>query len=273
MIIKIKYLTLIFLLLDSVNLHSSEFNFQVEDTLIPSGRIYSIPIFGNIPINSTGVIEVSFKFNGLVLDIKSIKGSSEIGFQDNQIQYSMNSSNWEEAVITLNSSNYKSGYSGVLFYFDIEALVGPDTISIIEPISVRLNGTSIGAELVKGYIRTTSPIINQKYPEGIGRCFPNPFTYNGYFKFNVEKESKVKFSIFNCHGRLLQSTSSMNNYLDIAIFNSSMQIIPSPADHIFQEGSYLLKLTPASQEMSAGLYIIVMETRYGVHNSNFVYIR
>ncbi len=273
MINKIKYLALLFLLFSSVDLLATDFKIQVKDTVIPSGRVYSIPVIGQIPKQAAGRIGLSFRFNGLVLDIKSIQGAAQLGFNDEQINFTTNSSDWEQAVITLSSSNYKSDYSGILFYLNIEALVGPDTVSVLEPIELQLDGVSIGAELSKGYILTTSPIINQKYPEGIGRCFPNPFTGDGFFKFNVEKESKVKFSIFSYYGRLVQTSSSESNYLEITVFNSKMQKIESPSDHVFDEGTYLLKITPLSQEMAAGLYFIIMETRYGVHNSNFVYIR
>lgn len=265
---------LLFVAINSVK--AEDFSVSVPDTLIPAGKTYLIPVSGKINASAHGTIELFFNFNGLVLDVKPPQGGQSLGFIDVDIHFET-PQNWNSVDFKITTAHYNTDYEGILFYLEIEGLIGPDTITTLQPTKYMLNNVEIQAELDGGIIRTTPPIIIQKNIEGIGRCYPNPlkesFPAIGSVNVIIEKASTVKFKVFSPLGRLIQIIPDNDNYIDFDIFNNLNQLVENTEGKIFEPGSYLLKFRPVNFEMATGLYYIVMETKNGVYNTNFFYVK
>lgn len=271
--IKLLKMMLALMLFCSYQAIAADFSVSIRDTLIPSGKIYEIPVYGKIHSEATGEIAISFNYNGLILDVSTAKGSASLGFQDSDISTTTNATDWSDAVTTVRSSNYSAGFEGILFYLTIEALVGPDTLALFRPINFKVAGEEVGAVFVSGTIRTTPPIVNQKYKEGIGNSYPNPFNSQANVKFTIEEESKVKFHIYSTLGRLVEVLPDNAKYIEYQVFNSKNELIENADEKMFEPGVYLLKFKPKNNEFSSGVHYIIMETKKGIYTTNFVYVK
>ncbi len=271
---RIKVFSIILLLFIIFNKSfSADYSVAVRDTLMPHGAIYEIPIFGKINDANAKNIELHINFNALILDIKSARGGEQFGIKDASIDLNTVADKWDSVNITINSSNISPDFEGILCYLLVEALAGPDTISIVKPFQLKVNGTAVVADFESGFIRTSPPIVSQKYIEGIGLLYPNPFAESATVKFTIEKESKVRFLVYSTSGKFIDELPENTKYFEFDIFNSKNERLTEFDNVKFEPGNYSLVLRPLKWEVSSGMYCVFMLTASGEYSTQFIYVK
>lgn len=266
-------LTLIIMFISLKESIANDFSVSVRDTLIPRGNAYEIPIYGKISELNAQSLKITLNFNALVLDVRSARGGDQLGIKDASIALTTKFDSWDSVDLTLSSSNVRSGYDGILCYLLIEALTGPDTISQLKPTLLEVNNVKVDTDFAAGYIKTSPPTVSQKYIEGIGLLYPNPFSESAAMKFTIEKASKVDFYIYSGLGRLIQKIPESSKYINFEIFNNKNERIENPESVQFEPGNYTLILRPLKWEVSAGVYYMFMKTSSGEYNTQFIYVK
>lgn len=245
----------------------------INDTIIPSGEKYFVPVFGNMNLAQSGKIEISIIYNALNLDIKSAIGGENYGLTDNNLKIEHIYHKWDSSEVKISSKGYREQYIGILFLMQIEALVGPDSITTIKPISLYVGGEKVDCEFRSAKIFTKSPIVEQKYIENISYFYPNPFDYEATVKFTIEEQSEVEFYIYNTSGRKIATIPNNTGDFRYSIFNEKDEKIEVSKDLLLSKGAYKLIFSPIVTKFSAGLYYLVMKTKNGTYKTNFIYIK
>ncbi len=271
-ILTIKILYILCLLLP-FSLEAATFELSVPDTLIPSGKIYNLPVNGKINNAPQGNLSIILNFNARSLDIKSIRGSNLSGLHDEIIAFKTIVHAWDSVDLQIETNNYSSDFSGNLFYMEVESLVGPDTLSRISLKEVRVNDSIQSSELSGGLIITTPPLVNQEYVEGIGVPYPNPFNEKAKIPFIVEKDSPINFKIYSYLGRLIDNFPLTKQNIDFQVFNNKNEEIFGIENKTLLAGNYYLTMHPKKWEVSSGPYYVIMETKSGVYKTNFIYVK
>lgn len=255
------------------SVYSQDYSVALPDTLIPYGKTYLVPVEGEIASQTSGKITLEFNFDGTVIDIKRAIGGSTLGFHSSNIEVVIVGTSWKNQSIQINESDYKSSFKGTLCFLEIEGLAGPDSTTILLPTKFLLDGIELSSGFDGGQISTKSPLINKMYPEGLSRCYPNPFSDVAFFDFNIEEDSKVKFKVFSSLGRLVETIPMNDKNIQYEIFNEKNELLENTDKLIFPKGSYKLRIKPVQWEFASGAHFVVMETRSGVYYSNFVFIK
>lgn len=275
MLSKIKFIVVTtFVLLIFAGAVNAKNLIEVKDTIIPHGKTYLIPVYGEIDAPGAKKLTVYFNYNGIILDIKSAKGGDNTGFHEAAPAFDTKAQKWDSVNINVSSSNFDKTYKGVICYLEIEALVGSDSIAALQPYALVVDDVvDPNAEFKSGIINVGNPTVIQKYPEGIGFCYPNPNMWVATFNFNVQNESKVTFKIYNSVGVLVQTIPAEDDKIKFNIFNANSEKIPNPVDYLFKQGAYKLTLDLSSYPLGAGSIYILMETKTGSYKTNFIYIK
>lgn len=245
----------------------------IKDTLIPVGNIYEIPVYGNLENLPQGNLKLKISFNSLNLDIKGASGSNELGFENSQLVTITSFNQWYNSEIVISTNKYKLNYSGILFYLTIESLVGPDSITMLRPISLEIDGAVIDCEFQSAKITTRSPIVEQKFIENISLFYPNPFNYEATVKFTIEEDTKVEFLIYNYSGTKVFEIPSNSNEIKFIIFNEKDEKIAIENPLVLKKGTYKIIIAPVLTKFSSGLYYFIMKTKKGYYGTNFIYVK
>ncbi|MCO5252678.1 MAG: hypothetical protein M9949_14815 [Candidatus Kapabacteria bacterium] len=264
------------IILASIFLSPSQSEAQISvalrDTSITRGSLSVIPIYGDIPSDSDGNLELSVRFNAYVIDIKRIVTDASTSLNE-QHTFSVDLTNIESSSFNVFTDDYIKPFSGVLFYLEVEGLAGPDTATLVSPIAIKIGGVEQQAEFDSGTISVQSIPVGPKLTEGLGQNFPNPFNVYTEIFFSVDSDSKVSFKIFSLSGRNVFSQGIHENTFATEIYDDSGNQIDNYLEHTFTAGRYRMRLTPASWEISAGAYYLVMAVQDQVYKTNFIYYK
>jgi hypothetical protein len=261
------------LFLIATELTIAENKILINDTIIPIGERYYIPVVGNMNLPNSGNIKISIIYNALNLDIKSAIGGENYGFTDNNLKIERIYHKWDSSEVKISSNGFIANFIGILFLLQIEALVGPDSITTLKPISLVVDGNKIDCEFRSAKIYTKSPIVQQKYIENLSYFYPNPFDYEATVKFTIEEQTNVEFYIYNTDGRKIATIPTNTGDYRYSIFNEKDEKIEITNDLILSKGTYKLIFSPIVTKFSAGIYYFVMKTKNGTYKTNFIYIK
>lgn len=244
----------------------------LRDTSIARGTTNLIPIYGEIPSNSVGNFELSVRFNAYVIDIKRIVTDASTCL-DEQNTFSVDLTKIESASFEVSSDNFKMPFKGILFYLEVEGLAGPDTATLVAPIIIKIGGVEQQADFGSGTISVQSIPVGPKLTEGLGQNFPNPFNVYTEIFFSVDSETKVSFKVFSLNGRNVFSSALNDDSFVTEIYDDAGNEIDDYTEHVFVAGRYKMRLTPASWNISAGAYYLVMAVQDQVYKTNFMYFK
>ncbi|PKL84635.1 MAG: hypothetical protein CVV22_11905 [Ignavibacteriae bacterium HGW-Ignavibacteriae-1] len=249
----------------------AQISVELRDTSIARGSLNVIPVYGDIP-DSGGDLQITVRFNAYVIDIKRIITDASTGLIAHG--FSVELKDLESSLLVVSSDNYKTPPSDVLFYMEVEGLAGPDTSTMVVPLSIKIGGVEQeGAVLDSGTISVQSIPVRPKLTEGLGLNFPNPFNLYTEIFFSVDSDSKVSFKIFSLNGRNVFSPEINENSFVTEIYDDSGNEIANYLEHTFAAGRYRMRLTPASWQISAGAYYLVMAVQDQVYKTNFIYYK
>ncbi len=249
----------------------SEYAISVPDTAVPrDGKTHLLPVSGRIDGSGTSM-RIKLRFNSLCIDVKKAVGGEGYLIKDEAPAFSQNLSTLTDAWCEVSSANFATG-GGLLFALEVEALAGPDSLTIVSPDSLIIDGTPATASFRQGLINVGTPNAIQEYPEGIYLNYPNPFSFKTKFSFNISNPGKVSFKFYSAGGRLVFSIPEDHNAtVDYYVSDYSGTIINNPADFNFPKGSYGMELYPKHWDFASGPYYVIMETSKGKYYGNFVF--
>jgi hypothetical protein len=186
---------------------SLQFNTFSQEIILKSqkllrGKSQLVPIYGNLKdlnIQETDITTIKLKFDPRLVHFDTIKTSIHTNqntfFNEiNNFKVSYNAlpelSLVEYKFIGINNNYNLNLENDTLFFLNLEALVGNDSLAEISPIELSIND-----QLIKE-TKFTSAIYNIGFPiydietETVGNFYPNPFGSYTELKVNLVKDSK-----------------------------------------------------------------------------------
>ncbi len=267
-----KSLFTLLILLNSNLLIFSQSSVIVPDGDTPRGYVSEILVIGTIP-GPVSEIQIKFRYNAQLLDIKKITGGAGFAFAGPDITFNNNMAIMDSAIITIIGSNVQPVENGTIFVVEIEGLAGPDSIAILEPIELKVNGDKPDSIVyIPGRMRIGDPVF-QRFPENLGLNYPNPFNFNTIFPFSINKKTKVKFYIYAIDGKLVQEIPSDSPMIEYYLFDSNGKPMKDAINNSFEMGTYEIELIPINWKVAKGIYFLVMETSIKIYHRTFVYMR
>jgi hypothetical protein len=247
---------------------------SIPDTTIPRGSIYHIPIRGTISGSPLTSLTLQFSFNANVIDIKSASGADNYAMKcPKPVIDSINLDNLNSAIITITCNDVQAVNKGIICTIDVEGLVGPDSLTLIEPKKVFINGNEIdSATFTSGTIKVPGSPIFQEFPEGLGQNYPNPFITTTTFPMSINKPTKVNFLIYAVNGASVYEITVPGDWLTLEKVTKNGNIVIDRFESVLDRGTYVLQLTPGA-EMASGVYFLLMLTDNGKYNKGFLYLK
>lgn len=270
---KIHYIIYILIFISAFSSSSAaEFLKFNDTTLIHSGKNYLVPVYSNLNLSGVSNVKILIKFNSLLIDIKAVYGGNNFGFNEASPSYNLNTTNLQESYLEVTGTQFNSVNSGVLFNILLETLAGPDSIAIMSPIQVTVNGEiNSNLDLTEGKIKIgipVYPIIN----EGISEVFPNPCSSKGTVTFSIRDDTKVKFFVYSSNGRLI-GTIPGENAFKYKVLDKTNSEIADVENYNFSRGYYKLVFDVISWKFSSGTYFLVLETSRGTYEAKLLLLK
>lgn len=246
----------------------------VPDTSLKSGDLVSFQLKGDFEENDVNSVEIMLDFNAYNLDIKSANGGSNFAFKCSNPAVSFNLDNLQKSKMNIFCDNIQNINNGVYCKIDMEALSGPDSTTSISVDYIKINGETVNdAEFRAGNIKIIGESIIQKYPEGLGPNFPNPFNDGTKFQFSLSKATKVKFQVYSISGQYLLTDNLKDNMLKLSLVKDMQEIPITSLNEILGKGNYYLTLKPDRTRFASGEYYLLMTTDNGIYSKNFIYLK
>lgn len=270
MLFKIKLFTTLIIILFTKSLFADA-ELRINDTTLAKGVEHRIDLIGTIP-EVNGQLAIKIKYNALLLDIKEVEGSIDHAIKEDNPEFINNMSELENSVLIVNSNNYTNVNNSKICTIVLEALAGPDSLAVMEPLELTINDKEPeGTIYISGTFFIGSPIF-EKYKESMSYVRPNPFNSSTVIPFTLSKESNVEFRIFTMGGRLVDKLpgSTLSKYM---LIDESKKEINLKIEERLPKGSYSLSYTPDRWELSQGVYYIVMKGSQGTYLRTMMYIR
>lgn len=256
------------------NVSFAQSNVSVPDTVIPRGKIYTIPITGSIGQSGISNIKITLLYNARVIDIKSALGADIFIMNCNTPILSIpNLTNIDSATIDISCDSITFSNSGTICQINVEGLASSDSMTTVTPIAMYENNIlNTSATLNSGTIKVPGAPVYQRFPEGLGQNYPNPFAGYTFFPISIEKPTKVEFKIFSNEGAVVLSDD--DNYETFLLYKitSTGDIKINRFEDVLEKGSYKLTFIPDA-ELASGSYFLVMLTDNGVYNKRFLYLK
>ncbi|OGU10656.1 MAG: hypothetical protein A2X61_17050 [Ignavibacteria bacterium GWB2_35_12] len=249
-------------------------NVSVPDTVIPRGKIYSIPISGKIDISNVDSLRIRLQYNARVIDIKSAAGNDNFIMNCRTVKITnQDLTNIDKATIDVSCDSISPTTTGIFCMIDVEGLAGPDSLTNLIPIAVYVNGNpDLLALSDAGLIKVPGPPVYQRFPEWLGQNYPNPFSGYTFFHLSIENETKVDFKIFTNDGSEVISKDENSESLQLYKVTSTGNIKINRFEDVIDKGNYELHFIPDA-ELASGSYFLVMLTDNGIYNIRFLYLK
>lgn len=269
-----KYFFGIIILLFTITQLQGQSSVTVNDYSNDRGKDFSVLVKGTIATQTTSMIEIKFRFNAMVIAVKKVVGGNNYSIKDENPIMDVKFNNYTNAELTIQSDNFTAIENGNICSIILEGLAGPDSVTDFEPISLKIDGIEQSdASFMTGKISINSTPVQQEFFDALSANYPNPFSSNTKFTFTIEKDTKVKFSVFSNGSREAFSFPSDSKTFSVKFFNSDGSIIDSPEKHIFNRGRYTLEIVPVPWEVTSGVYYFVFKTELNVFKENLIYIK
>ncbi len=267
-----KSLLILLILLNSNLCIFSQSSVIVPDGNARRGYVTQILVQGTIP-GPVAEIKIKFRYNALLLDIKKITGGQDFAFTDGEITFDNNMAILDSAILTISGVNVQPVENDTICIVELEGLAGPDSIAILEPVEMLINGEEpSNINYLPGILRIGDPVF-QRFPENLGTNYPNPFNFNTKFPFSINKKTKVKFYIYSLDGSLVQEIPHSSPIIEYYFFDSNGKPIKDALNSGFERGKYEIELIPVNRKVAKGIYFMIMETSKKVYHRTFIFMR
>lgn len=265
-----KYFIFVFILIiASLKVYSQKLS--VESKNVERGVISSLYLTLS-DYNDISQIELRIKFNSYLLDIKSVKVVEGGIIQDVQLNYSINSADLVNSILTINSDRLISG-GEQLCLIEFEALAGSDSVAYFTPIELILNGKLINAEFIAGKISMGIPIFPIEI-NSLSYIYPNPIVYQSYLDIEINQESEFELALYSYHGGIAAVYPNSKDDDEFYIWSESAgSKISLNKGEKLPIGSYKLYFTPQMLFLSSQAYYMVVKIGSEVFRRNLIIIK
>lgn len=252
---------------------------SIKDTNATKGQVISIPVYANITDNlyyleAGNKFSIDFEYNALMLDVKEIviNGETLVQSQTPTMTNQLNNSNFRKSTLNVKFDQKVGVSEGILFFIKAEVLAGPDTICTIAPTSLTLRDSSILTQFNLGKIRIPEPVseIDKSY---LGNFYPNPFHRYSKATLKISIPSRIKIATYNIGGRDVLSDFCNGDCIEKHFRLTDGAGVEYKGDELLLPGDYLLEIKNDYSTLSAGAYLVVIQTDYRVLTQRFVVIK
>lgn len=262
------------LFFNSLNLKSQNL-IEFSDTTLFRGNQAEIPIYGSVNKSNIKSIEITFEYNALNLDIKSVYGNTDFAMKCLTLVSNNNMIDLINSKFTVFCNDVQNVSNGIICKIIVEGLAGPDSVTFLTPKSIKINDTIVSDVILQeGKIRIPGEPVDQQYPEGIGKNYPNPFNESTTFPLSINYKTMVSFNIYTTDGRFILSNEYANDMLELSFFDNRHNKIPiTNLKSPLERGNYELRLNPDHMRFASGEYYLIMITEDKVYHRNFIYLK
>ncbi len=230
--------------------YAAEVNVSVASASARPGDHFALIVSGSLNADTLNTLQIVFNYNASRLKIDSVLGGTDAAMKCLSPTF-IDSTFATLGIVKISCSELQNISDGKICTLYVTALAGEGSEALITPASVRINDSSQSGNFTAGKITFDDTPVTQKFIEGIGQPFPNPFW--GYIRipYIIDKPTNVSFYIYDLAGRLTQEFPSLPR----------------------SRGSYFFNFAPDEGTFSNGAYYVVMKTDSKVYNSYFIRLR
>lgn len=250
----------------------SENRIFLRDTTIERGNNYIIPIYGTINFSPLDNITLEIQYDARIININSVSGDPNfiIISKKPNVQHKLRDLN--NSLIIISSNEAQSKEDGILCYLETEGLVFSDSIADIFLNRVVINGIERNELKGKiGSITVRGQSFLPNFPDNLGLNFPNPFSNETRFEFNLENTTQISFFMYNSSGKEIYS--SINTPEIFEVFSYDGNLIDEPFGKSLTRGKYFVLFRPPAYDFASGVYFFGLKTDKGFYNRSFSVIK
>lgn len=252
----------------------SEIKITINDTTLSRGKTSQIFIYGTVTDDNISKFKLILEYNTLNLYIHSASGAGTYSMKCANPTITTNLDDLTNSRVTITCNDIQKVENGIICVLNVEGLAGPDSTSVIKLDSVFINDTYLEmSDKDSGLINVPGLSVIQKYPEGIGFNFPNPFYEDTKFPISIHELTNVKFKVYSLDGRFVFSNEQTIDMLELSFYKNNIEVPISNLNQKLDQGSYMLKLKPDNMQFAGGEYYLIMITDNGVYHRNFIYMK
>lgn len=241
---------------------------DIPDTTLDRAQVYELPVYIDTD-DEFDNIRLIFQYDKIHLDIKGLEVSNAtIAYEINNFQlYDENGMSFFVADVKTNFSKADN----VLFFISLEALVGPDSITIIDISNMEIDGQSADDFTFNiGMINIRGESVYPGNLESLSLNYPNPFYYETKFILNLEANSMIEMKLYNTNGKLVASyPGKQNDVVRFLVRKDGIEI-----ENNFDElvtGEYEISLLPFNNRYASGVYYLYLQTNKSIYKRNLIY--
>lgn len=270
-VIKIFLLGLLLIFLPLTNL-KSENKIFLRDTTIERGVNNIIPIYGTINFSPLDNIILEFQYDARIININKVVGDPNFIIIPKNPNFQQQLRELNNALVIINSNEVQSKDNGILCYFEVEGLVFSDSLADIFLNRVVINGIDRNEMEGKiGTIKVRGQSFLPNFPDNLGLNYPNPFSNETRFEFNLENTTQISFFMYNSSGKEIYS--SVNTPEIFEVFSYDGTLINDPFGKSLTRGKYFVLFQPPNYDFASGVYFFGMKTDKGFYNRSFSVIK
>jgi len=220
------------------------------ETTLRAARSISMPVRGTISTPSSSTVRIEFTYTPGAIRIRGAHGSATTALRCPDVRIVENTiTDRANGRLVIECSDVQSLTDSVLCVLDVDALKGPDTVGMITPTSLVVNGATVaGVTLQGGTIRITDAGYGTVTTQKIVENYPNPFKESTVFTYTIGEVTDVTFAVFDIYGRQYMATEAETR----------------------APGTYSFTFAPPIWEFASGTFVLEMKTNSATVFHSFV---
>jgi hypothetical protein len=231
------------LALAALRLHAAESVVLPAETTMQAARSMQVVVRGTIEAAPNSTVRVEFTYTPGSVRIRGAHGSASYALRDADIRVLENTLfDRTNARYVIECSNVQPLTDSILCVIDVDALKGPDSVGLITPTALIVNGVTSAATLQGGKVTITDRTIDSVSTQIFVENYPNPFRESTTFLYTLNETTDVQFAVFDLAGRQYASFDA---------------IAQTPGSHSFT-------FAPPTWEVACGPLVLQLRTSSGV---------
>jgi hypothetical protein len=248
------FLILILIFVSGGFIKSTANEIFIADTTL--NRYYSatIRVQGSLdsPANS---VKITLKYNPNQLRIIGVASDTNNIFMDSGPVFNKIEIDSITDKVEIESNNIKSD-GKYFFNIILQAMIDKDSIFILEPVDLTLDGVSSTANFTAGHFLVKN-LIEETKKTGIGYPYPNPFPRVMNLEFNLMNDEYVTITIYDAFGRLVSVIDKDYDRYEFPFLDYKRETITFNPEEKLKAGRYFLNWYPQKELWATTAYYIV----------------
>lgn len=244
----------------------------LRDTIIERGVSLKIPIYGTISFSPIDNFYIELQYDARIINISSVAGAPDYIIKPINPFFQNDLKDLNSAILSISTNDAQSKENGIVCVLELEGLVFSDSIVDIFLNKIVING--IERSEFKGKIGTITvrgQSFLPNFPDNLGLNYPNPFTDETRFEFNLENTTLISFYIYNSSGQAIYS--SENTPEIFKVFSYDGLPVNKPFEQSLSRGKYYALFRPPTYDFASGVYFFGLKTDKGFYNRSFLVLK